>query len=65
MNEMLIFFKVIPFGIQHTYTNTICMYILKVSVCTDELVLSFLPLCSVLVYHRYTNVNIGPWLVET
>ena len=27
--------------------------------------MSFLPLCSVLVYHRYTNANIVPWSVGT
>ena len=32
-------------------------------VSTNDFILSFLPLCSVLVYHEYTNANIGScWL---
>ena len=30
-------------------------------VCTNGVILSFLSLCSVLVYHGYTDANIGPW----
>ena len=40
------------------------MYILNVSVSVNELILSFLLLFSVLVYHEYTNFNIGWFLVE-
>ena len=29
-------------------------------VCTNEFILSFISLCSVLVYHGYTNANIAP-----
>ena len=49
--------------------NTTGMYIvyqmLNVLLCVNEFILSFLLLCSVLVYHRYTNDNIGPWWEET
>ena len=31
--------------------------------CIDEFMLSFFSLCSVLVYHGFTNANIGPWKV--
>ena len=32
-------------------------------VCVITFILSFLQMCSVL-YHGYTNVNIGPWSIE-
>ena len=44
--------------------DTIGVYIvykrLNVLVCTNEFILSFLLLCSVLVYHGYTIANISP-----
>ena len=41
--------------------NTTSMYMLNVLLYIIEIILSFLPLCLVLVYHEYTNANIGPW----
>ena len=37
------------------------LHILNVLECVIEFIWSFSPLSSVLVYHGYINVNIGPW----
>ena len=34
---------------------------LNVLACANKFILSSLPFSSVLVSHRYTNANIGPW----
>ena len=34
---------------------------LNVFVCANEFMLSFLLLCSMLVYHEYANANITAW----
>ena len=41
------------------------LYILNVLVWVNELISSFLPLCSLLAYHGYTKVNIGPFCLGT
>ena len=37
---------------------------LNVFVYTNAFIFYFLPLCSALVYHGYTNANISPWWME-
>ena len=60
-----------PFHILFAH-RIICIYFLLLGcVCvffllnSNVFILSFLPLCSVLVYQEYTNANIGPWWMET
>ena len=38
---------------------------LNVFAYTNAFILYFLPVCSVLIYQRYTNANICPWWVGT
>ena len=37
----------------------------KFFICTNEIISSFLLLYSVLVYHGYTDANLGPWKVRS
>ena len=37
----------------------------NVPVCINKFILTFLPLCSMLVYYGYSNANVGPWQVKT
>ena len=43
---------------------SIPLQLTNVLVCKNEFILSFLPLCSVLVHHGYANANIFPWRVK-
>ena len=58
---MFVHFLLDTIGILRVYYN----YKFNVLVYTNTFIWSFLPLCTVLVYHGYTNANTGPWLVGT